>query len=472
MPMRLREQIDVVVVGGGTAGAIAAIAAGRTGARTLLVEQYGQIGGMTSAGMTYLGFLDAEGRPAVHGIAQEVFDRLISLDAATGHIADPLRGSVTQADPEMLRHMLLAMLEEQDVQLLLHAFLADVLLNGDTLQGVVVETKGGRQLVPARVVVDTTGDADVAARASAPFELGRPEDGRLQPVSRIFRVGNVYLDRVYAYLRDHPEEFTVPEGWTTFPGRQYDLAYLEETPGTTILLQRAVQQAQREGKTSLPKNVISIYTPPYRSGSAEVALNATRVQGINPTDPDRLTQAELEAERQVLEVYRFLKTTIPGFEDSRLLGTPYQIGVRESRRIIGEYILTADDVLHGADFADAVARGAYPLDIHDVAKDTRVMNRQVHGKSETMVVLRRSYAIPYRCLLPRRVENLLVAGRCISATHEALSSARGQAVCMATGHAAGTAAALAARAGIPPRRLAIGLLQETLRKQGAILTLE
>lgn len=472
MSTRLRERVDVVVVGGGTAGAVAAIAAGRTGANTLLVEQYGQIGGMTSAGMTYLGFLDGEGRQAVRGIAQELFDRLIPLNAATRHIADPLRGSVTQADPEMLRHMLLEMLAEHEVRLLLHAFLADVLLDRGLLQGIVVETKGGRQVIPAKVVVDTTGDADVAARAGAPFELGRPEDGRTQPVSRIFRMGNVHLDRIYAYLREHPEEFIVPEGWTPPAGRKYGVDYLEETPGTTILLQHVVQAAQNAGTANLPKNVISIYTPPHRSGPAEVALNATRVHGIDATDPDQLTRAELETEKQVMEVFRFLKKNIPGFEEARLLGTPYQVGVRETRRIVGEYMLTADDVLRGADFPDAVARGAYPLDIHDVARNTTVMDRQVHGKSETMVVLPRSYAIPYRSLLPQRPDNLLVAGRCISATHEAISSARGQNVCMATGHAAGTAAALAARTGVPPRQLDVQTLQQMLRTQGAILTLD
>ena len=196
------------------------------------------------------------------------------------------------------------------------------------------------------------------------------------------------------------------------------------------------------------------------------------MHGIDATDPDQLTRAELEAEKQVMEVFRFLKANIPGFEESRLLGTPYQVGVRETRRIVGEYMLTADDVLRGADFPDAVARGAYPLDIHDVARNTTVMHRQVHGKSETMVVLSRSYAIPYRSLLPQRPDNLLVAGRCISATHEAISSARGQSVCMATGHAAGAAAALAALACVPPRKLDVATLQQTLRKQGAILTLD
>ncbi len=472
MPIRWRDAVEVVVVGGGTAGAIAAIASGRTGARTLLVEQYGQLGGMTGAGMTYLGFLDGRGRQAVRGIPQELFDRLIPLKAATPHIADPLRGSVTQADPEMLRHALMAMLAESRVRLLLHAFLSDVLLDRGALRGIVVETKGGRQAQPAEVVVDTTGDGDVAARAGAPFEIGRAEDGRLQPVSRIFRLGNVRLDRVQAYLRDHPEEFRVPEGWTTPDASRYGASYLEGTPGTTILLQDVVQRAQREGTANLPKDVISIYTPPDWSGPAEVAINATRVHGIDPTDPDQLTEAELECERQVMEVFRFLRTRIPGFEDSRLLGTPYQVGVRESRRVVGEYVLTAEDVLQGADFPDAVARGAYPLDIHDVAEGARVMDRLVHGRSETMVVLARSYAIPYRALLPRMPENLLVAGRCISATHEAISSARGQSVCMATGHAAGTAAALAARAGVSPRRLEVATLQETLRRQGAILTLE
>ena len=347
-----------------------------------------------------------------------------------------------------------------------------MLLHKGALQGIVVETKGGRQVLPAKVVVDATGDADVAARAGAPFELGRPEDGRMQPVSRIFRMGNVHLSQVYAYLREHPEEFVVPEGWTPPGGRSYGADYLEETPGTTILLQHVVQQAQKDGRAHLPKNVISIYTPPHRSGPAEVALNATRIHEVDPTDPDELTRAELECEQQIMEVFRFLKSTIPGFEESRLLGTPYQVGVRESRRIVGEYVLTAEDILRGADCPDVVARGAYPLDLHDVAKDTRVMNKPVHGRAETLVVLPRSYAIPYRSLLPGRPENLLVAGRCISATHEAISSARGQIVCMATGHAAGTAAAMAAAAGVTPRQLDVPRLQETLRKQNAILTLE
>ncbi len=448
MPMGLRKEVDVIIVGGGTAGAIAAIAAGRVGAKTLLVEQYGQIGGMTSAGMTYLGFLDGQGRQAVRGIPQELFDRLLPLKAATPHIADPLRGSVTQADPEMLRHTLMEMLAESHVQLLLHAFLSDVLVDHGAIRGVRRGNEGGTPNPPRHGRGGYNGRWRCSGSCRGPFELGRAEDRRLQPVSRIFRMGNVRLDRVYAYLRDHPEEFVVPDGWTPPEGRSYGAAYLEETPGTTVLLQRVVQQAQQEGRANLPKNVISIYTPPYRSGPAEVALNATRIHGIDPTDPDELTRAELECERQVMDVFRFLKTTIPGFEESRLLGTPYQVGVRESRRIIGEYMLTVDDVLRGADFPDAVARGAYPLDIHDVAKDTTVMSRHVHGKAETMVVLPRSYAIPYRSLLPRTPDNLLVAGRCISASHEAISSARGQCVCMATGHAAGTAAALAVAAGV------------------------
>jgi hypothetical protein len=168
----------------------------------------------------------------------------------------------------------------------------------------------------------------------------------------------------------------------------------------------------------------------------------------------------------------FLQSTVPGFEEAHLLGTPYQLGVRESRRIIGDYCLTVDDVLAGADFPDVVARGAYPLDIHDVGKDVEVMKRKVHGKSETMVVLQRSYAIPYRSLLPQRIDNLLVAGRCLSASHEAASSTRGQPVCMATGQAAGAAAALSSRAGVAPRQLSVDTLQAALREQGVVLTVE
>ncbi len=211
--MRTRPEVDVLVCGGGTAGAIAAIAAARTGARTLLVEQYGRVGGMASAGMSFLGVSDAGGRRALGGIGAEVFERLTSLGAAFADRPDRQVGSVTVADPLALQHTLLTMLVEAGVQFLLHTFCADVITDERRVAGIVAANKAGLELVPARVIVDATGDGDIAARAGAQFVKGREADAAMQPVTRIFRVAGVDVHEMFGYLRRHPDEMDLPDRW-------------------------------------------------------------------------------------------------------------------------------------------------------------------------------------------------------------------------------------------------------------------
>ncbi|WP_439496624.1 FAD-dependent oxidoreductase [Bosea sp. (in: a-proteobacteria)] len=462
--MRMRKEFDVVVVGGGTAGAIAAIAAARTGARTLVIEQYGTIGGVLTLGQSVLGAADNEGYLALGGIGGELFERLAANDGGTRTSIDSLLGSITGQDPEALKLTLLDMAAESGVNFLLHSFVVDVLKDGERICAVTVANKAGLEIIPGRTFVDCSGDADLVARAGGQFTKGRPLDAATQPVSAIFRLGSVDVGATLDYLEANPHDICDAEG---FSGSKHTIEHLRSTPAAQIVgFNTLISQARAAGEWDVPVEWLTVYTLPGRS---EVGINATRVHGIDGTDPDDLTRAEIETQRQVAQVTRFLRKYVPGFERARLLASSYQVGIRETRHIEGGYTLTADDVLAGSDFEDQIGRGAYPLDIHDVKPGTLVMNRSVEGTGITYYSLPRSYGIPARCLMPVGFDNLLVAGRSISATHEAAGSIRGQAVCMVTGHAAGTLAALSSRLDKAPTDIGTSALQSTLREQGAII---
>lgn len=463
--MRIRDPFDVVVVGGGTAGSMAAIAAARTGARTLVVEQYGSIGGVLTLGQSLLGASDSEGYLALGGIGGELFSRLSATGSATGTSLDSLLGSITGQDPEALKVNLFDMADEAGVQLLLHTFMADVLMDGRAVRGIMVANKGGLEIIQAKTFVDCSGDADVVARAGGRFTLGRPGDSSTQPVSAIFRVANVEIPRTLDYLELHPEDICDAEG---FSGTKHDIQHLRTTPAAQIVgFDSLIAAARAKGEWDIPVQWLTIYTLPGRS---EVGINATRVHGIDGTNPDDLSRAEVATQRQVAQVMRFLRNYVPGFENARLIASSYQVGVRESRHVEGKYILTAEDILGGTDFDDQIGRGAYPLDIHDVGpKAAGKAGNNDAGTGIHYQSLGRSYGIPVGCLLPVDLENVIVAGRSISATHEAAGSIRGQAVCMVTGHAAGSLAALAASAGGRPGDVPSDRLRRVLREQSAIL---
>jgi FAD dependent oxidoreductase len=288
----------------------------------------------------------------------------------------------------------------------------------------------------------------------------------MQPATRIFRVAGVDVAALFAYLRDHPEEMDLPDHWEG--GLGYTAKDLDAPSVVMDAFGGLVAAARAAGELTVPRDRIGIETGPT---PGVVTINATRVHGVDGTDPDALSRAEVETQRQVFEVFQFLRRRVPGFGHAWLLDSAYQVGVRETRHIRGDYVLTLDDVLAGRDFPDTVARGAYPLDLHDVKAGARVLGHTVGGGGVTLRKIERAYGVPLRSLLPAGLEGLLVAGRAISASHEAAGSIRGQAVCMATGHAAGTAAALAARVGVAPRALDPATVQATLAAQGAILSL-
>lgn len=442
---------EVLVVGGGPAGLGAALGAAAAGAKVVLVERYGFLGGNATAALVMpltsfhneikqavggdstrlLPTDHGEGEPVIAGVLWTLLDRLVRAGGAV----QPSRetGYTVPFDPEQFKLAAYDLVDRAGVQLLLHAFATDVLGLPDGVR-VVLESKSGTIVLDADVVVDCTGDGDLAAAAGAPYEIGRPEDGLTQPMTLMFRMGDFDRAAFSRYTRDNPDQWRGVHGL-------WDL----------------IRTATEAGELDLPREDLLFFATPHPD---EVAVNSTRVTGALGISVWDLTRAELVAHRQMDQIARFLKRHVPGFGDSYVIQSGVQVGVRETRRILGEYQLTGDDVLNAREFPDAIARGAYPVDIHDPTGPGTVLKRVPQG---------RSYDIPLRCLLPRDTERMLVAGRCISGDHTALSSYRVMPIAMATGQAAGVCAALAARSGKPPRDMPADQVQQVLRAQAASL---
>ncbi|MCW2245622.1 glycine/D-amino acid oxidase-like deaminating enzyme [Azospirillum fermentarium] len=442
----------VLVVGGGPAGMGAAMGAAQAGADTILVERYGFLGGNATAAlvMPWMSFYTQRGsattvdptrlmpqdhgpgEPVVGGALATILGRLYAIGGAVP--PSPATGFTVPFDPEVLKPALQSVLDDMGVRVLLHAFASGI--TGDTGRptGVVFETKSGPLVIEADTIIDATGDGDIAAFAGAPYDVGREEDGLVQPVTLMFRLMGMDHGAFNGYIRANPGQWKGVNGL-------WDL----------------VSKATGAGDLTLPREDILFFATTH---PGEVALNCTRVTGVLGTDVWDLTRAEWESHRQMAQIAAFMKKYVPGFADAHLCQSGVQVGVRETRRIRGAYTMTGDDVLDARKFPDAIARGTYPVDIHSpTGKGTR-LDRLPSGEW---------YEIPLGCLLPQEVEGLLMAGRCISGTHEAHSSYRVTPTCMATGQAAGVAAALAAKAGERPRAVPVAAVQRELLRQGALL---
>jgi len=444
------SEFDVMVVGGGNAGCAAAIAAARHGAQTLLVERYGFLGGTATASMVgpWMTFHSGS-KQIVGGIAQEIVERLQLLGASPGHLHDSSDyvPTITPFDPEIHKALLFEMMEEARVKLLLHAYFLCATRDERGVAGATFATVGGQRSYRAQVTIDATADAYVAASAGVATQQGDTR-GRVQPATLMFRLSHVDLAKTASYLRAHPDQMR-----SSLKTHERKAQALTAVAGLYALW----NEAQTDNLVDVPRELVSFFASPYPD---EVTVNMTRVTNVDPLDPDDLTRAEVEARRQAMQLLRFFRTRVPGFEQARLAATGTQIGIRESRRIVGAYTLTKDDVLSGRSFYDGVARSAYPIDIHNPAGSGTDTQRLPAGES---------YEIPYRCLVPATIERLLVAGRCISTTHEALASTRLTPTVMTLGQAAGTAAALAVRSRARLRDVDAALLRETLSQDGVVV---
>lgn len=434
-------EADVVVVGGGPAGVNAAIAAGRAGAKTILIERYGFIGGMSSAALVYpwMTYHTVDGKQVIYGIAQEIIDRLSAMNASPGHVRDTVGfvHTITPYHPEVYKILAVDMLKEAGVKLILHSFVDQVAVEGDHIQSVQLTSKSGRIDVRGKVFIDTTGDADLAYLSGAPCLQGRDGDRKTQPMTMKFRMRGVNLERVKQYMLEHPEEFYHK---TPFGG-------LKELPLSGVL---GFYKHWKEADLPINRDQVLFFTGP---NDDEVLVNTTRVQGLDGTNVEELTEAEELGRKQVMLVADFMTRKLPGFEKASISQVGAQIGIRETRRIEGRYVLQVDDVIEGKRFDDVIARSGYPIDIHDPS-----------GKGVTAAWVKGdgAYDIPYRCLLPQKINNLLSAGRCISTTHEALATTRLTPSCMATGQAAGAAAGIAVQHGIAPHEINVKELQARL----------
>ena len=419
--------VDVLVAGGGSAGCVAAIAAARTGARVLLVERHGSLGGIGTAVLdTFYGFYTpGPNLRVVGGIAQEVVDNLTARDAAFIRPNTYGAGGGVTYSPEILTLLWDELVAGSGVEVLFHATAIDTVVDpgSGAVTEVVLATRNGLLRVSAAIVVDTTGDADICAHAGAGFDSARP-DAPVQALTTTFRVAGVDTERARSFPKE--ELFAL------------------------------MARAAAGGDYDLPRQEGSIHRTPVEGVSL---ANMTRVEGVDPTDVGQLSRAEMSGRRQVGEYVRFLRDLVPGYEKAVLVGLSAYIGVREARRIHGDYRLTAGDVLGARRFPDAIAQCGAPIEDHRGGTDTAWRYIPDHGV----------YDIPLRCLLPAGLPNVVVAGRCLSASHEAHASARSIAQCMATGQAAGTLAALSATARTPVRRIDVATLQSRLRKDGALL---
>jgi hypothetical protein len=445
----IAHRADVVVVGGGVAGVSAAIASARAGADTLLVERYGALGGNLTIGLleASMSFHDRQGRQIIAGIPDEIIDRLKAAGGTVGHVVDDVgyAGTVTPYDPEELKMVCLEMTQEAGVRLLLHTWVVRAIRDGTRLRGIVIENKSGRQVIEAKTFVDCSGDADVAALAGAEFAKGRDGDGLTQPMSILFKLGNIDVTSVLDYVEGNPGEF-----------KTWDRSLDRLRSSRSIHLWgfgRILEDGYASGALPFQRSEMHVQIDPERS---EAIINATRFAG-DGTRTDELTRAEVALRRQVNALVAHLRASCPGFEKTYLMTTAMGVQVRETRRIIGIYTLTKEDVVSGTRFPDAVVVSGFPADLH--SPDGKGM--------ETHIT--QTHQIPYRCLVPKEVDGLLVAGRCVSAVREALAAIRQTAPAMAMGQAAGTAAALSVLTQSIPRRLSVELLRSELRKAKAIL---
>ncbi|MBI3451687.1 MAG: FAD-dependent oxidoreductase [Rhodospirillales bacterium] len=476
------QNYDVVVVGGGTAGAVAAVAAARLGARTCLVEASGHLGGTCLALANITPFHNNRGEQVVRGLPQELVDRIAARGGTREkpHRPNPtgVGGSCTPVDPDLMKIELFEMAEQAGVDLWLHSAFTGALVENNRVIGVRVHNKSGYHDLRTQVAIDATGDADVAVHAGAEYVQDVPEAAL--NATLVFRVAGVDTDAFIDDSRREPHKLMLladpylREVRGLDPARVmreqvrdiFDCPYIYLANLVRDYVPRkdwaeweiTGEDRSAWGRLKVFGSRFSIIPVPHRHDI--VTLNATSIT-FDATNGAAMSRAEVEGQRQVRLALDVLRRYIPGFRECYLHTTTPSVSVRASRRVTGEYELTRADVESQTRFPDGIARGAYPMSVQ--------VPGQPNVRQHLFVRDGGDYDIPYRSLVPRTLDGLLVAGRCLSATREAVGSARMGAQCMAYGHAAGVAAALAVQAAVPPRAVDVAKLRSTLREQHAIV---
>lgn len=443
--LNVRASVDVLIVGGGPSGVMAAYAAAKDrNLKVMLLESRGFLGGNLTIGLPILAFLGPKGNQIIKGEAQRFIDRLAARGAASGHKACKLHKSLTIIDSEEAKNVCAEMMEEAGVDVLMYAFCCGAIVEDGCVKGVIIESKCGREAILARTVIDCTGDGDVAFRAGVECHKG-DADGGLQPPTLMYSMRGVDVGALRDAIVNHSDEYDMD----TMPAEQF-----REGKFITVGLRHQILKARADG-LDIPVSRTILITG---LKDDEIWVNMTRVSGTDSTEPASYTNGELTARKQMKTVTEYLKKYVPGFENAWVDKVAPFMGIRESRVIVGKYVLTAEDMIAMRRFDDAIAVAGYPVDIH-----------HSKGGDCTMVFTEDSYDIPYRCLVPEKMEGLLVAGRCSSMNHEAMAGTRVMSTCMALGEAAGTAARIAIEDGVQVSNVDAGKLREQLLASGVFL---
>lgn len=442
------KNYDVIVVGGGPSGVCAALAAARSGSKVLIVEQYGVLGGMSTMGLVapWMTFHDVKGNQVVKGIAQEIVEILQKRNMSPGHVADTMceTYTVTPFDNEGLKLILAEMCKKEGIDLLFHTFVFGCKKDGRRIESLKAANKDGEISLTAKVFIDGSGDGDIFAMTGCSYELGRPEDHLTMPCTTNFQMYNVDFEKVRDFMIAHPEDFH----FRTDMSLMADGSLPESISGFFA--------EWKKGCEELGINIQRERILFFRGIYDDIAcINTTRLCGVDATDADSMSNAEFELRKQVYQVAELLNKYVPGFENARILAVAPVVGIREGRRLVGEYVLTGKDVKEARKFDDGIATYGYPIDQHDPA-----------GAGFQMATVL-AYEIPYRTLVPKELDNLLITGRCISCDREAQSSLRTTPGVMAIGEAAGIAASIIAKTGVKAKDVNTKELREILIKNGA-----
>ena len=448
-------QYDVVVVGGGPGGIPAAIAAARQGAKVLLVERNGFLGGNMTIGLPLLAYLDKDGNQVIKGIAQEFIDRLTELGACSPHHWCPMHDSVTIYDDEVFKVVALDMCIKAGVEILLYTQVIDTNVENGELKSVTLFGKGRKMEAEAKIFIDATGDGDVGYMAGARYEKGPDNNGKLQPPTLMCTIDGVDVDRVISHLEAHPEETVLADTIERYPG--YDGSYyrnLNPDQHAMVAFRKLFSELREKGVLPVDRDTlisISTLTP------GRVNLNCTRHKGIDGSDVKDLTRATIDGHFQNLKLIEVLREYIPGFENARLVRFYPFLGVRETRRFAGIDTLTEADLMNGVIDETTIGLGSYIIDIHDGAGAGTICKKVM------------PYGIPYGSTVSADISNLMFAGRCGSMDSVAMSSLRVMPPLMAMGQGAGVGAALAIKKGVKPGQITPAEVREILRADGVML---
>lgn len=442
------REVDVLVIGAGPAGIGAAVSAARQGVKTLLFDELGCVGGQATAGLVgpFMTSYDArDDKMVIRGIFAEILERMIqkggAIDPADVPAEHPWSGfykighaHVGPFDHECLKITALEMLEESGAELLLHTRFIDVIKEGQSIKGVVIANKSGLSMIKAKMIIDCSGDADAAASAGVGYALGNMEDGNMQPATLFFRVNQVDTQLLREHIAEHRDEIRPFYG-----------------PFSWLIREKSAEWGD------IPRAEVCLFESPT---PGEYRLNVTRILNVDGTKAEDLTRAEITGLKQAHHVFDFLKKNAPGFENAQFLGTASIVGIRETRHIEGIRHLSGDDVKACLVPEDSIAVMATNMDTHNKNDPGGTYYTHQNGLY---------FGVPYGCLVARGFDNLLVAGRSISADAMAGSAIRMIPCCLVFGQAAGTAAAMACQEGLTAADINVDTLRKILLDQGAFL---